>query len=686
MQRVVAILLLFSAYLLSAQSDQLFRNVKSEYGLASNSISSITQDEKGFIWIASAGGLFRYDGYEIIPFKNDRSTTIDHSKDRLNVIEKNSENEIWVGSQSGLLFFDTSTGANRKIELGGDRNIRCLLKQGDSVIWAGSNDGLFKINISDDSYVFYNRENSNISSDIIRSLYLTASNELWVGTFDGLNKLFPKGEFEFYNFKGDYKPELDNNLILDIQPYSKDNDSLLWVGTETGLVLFNTESKTYDVLNSQNTNILNEVVKCVYSKIPGQVYFGTDLGLYYYDDKTKEIHSSFHDPFDNYSIANNVVTDIFEDVSGFLWLSTNNGVSKLNYVKSKFEFTSVFSKYKNQIVGTQISNIYKDKNDDVWLSTTQGVKVLRKDGSTQEFTSDNDNDTKIVLNTVGSITGDALGRIWIGSSGGINIWDPKTEKMFTLTANFDQGKGLRTNYISSFIQPDDGSFWVSTWGGGIYKVQGDFSNLNDVSFRFMADFNSGMFAADKKIWAFDNQKIYTLDVKTNEVQSFDTLNEEIKELRISSILVSKRGELWIGATDELIKYQIQSDKVQKFQIKTGKSSLPYNLVEDHAGNIWGTTLTSIFKFSISSNTYEVYPMNYGVTLDNFIPGSHTVTRDGQLFFGGNDGFISFYPDEIKKSNFKPNLLITNLTIRGKDINSLNEIGDANETSKQVSFF
>lgn len=126
---------LFKAYFLTAQSDQLFRNIKSEYGIASNVVNSVTQDANGFMWFATAGGLFRYDGYEIIPFKNDRSTTIDYSKDGLNVIKKNSENEIWLGSQSGLLFFDTSTGANRKVDLGGDRNIRCILKQGDSIIW-----------------------------------------------------------------------------------------------------------------------------------------------------------------------------------------------------------------------------------------------------------------------------------------------------------------------------------------------------------------------------------------------------------------------------------------------------------------------------------------------------------------------------------------------------------------------
>ncbi len=682
---LASIILVFTTNLF-AQSNQLFRNVKTNNGIGSNSINSVTQDENGFMWFATYSGLFRYDGYEVIPFKNVRSSNFEYSGVHINVIEKGNNNELWLGSISGLLCFDTTTGEIRKIDLGGDREIRCLYKQDDSIIWAGSTKGLFKINIYDESYELFNQENSKLSSNIIRSLFLSKSNDLWIGTFDGLNRLNPNGEFESFNLKKNYKPELKNNLILDIQAYSKVSDSLLWIGTETGLVLFNTESEEYDVFNTQNTNILNEVVKCVYSKIPGQVYFGTDLGFYTYNNLSKTISSSFHDPFNHYSIANNVVTDIFEDKSGLLWLATLNGISKLNSAQNKFKFTPIYTKYKNQTVGTQINNLYKDKNNALWLATTQGVKVLKTDGSTQEFTSENDSKTKIVLNTVSTITSDSFDRIWIGSAGGINIWDPKTKEMSTITASFNEGKGLRTNYINSFLKPEDGSLWVTTWGGGIYKAQGDFSNLNDISFRFMADFNSGIFSVNKKIWVFENQKIYALDVLTNEVETFNALNEQLIDQNIISILVSKRGELWIGTSDMLVKYHIQSNKVQKFPIKTGKSSLPYNLIEDHSGNIWGTKLTSIFKFDITTKTYEVYPNSIGMALDHFIQSSHMIAQDGQLFFGGNDGFISFYADDIKKSTYKPNLLISNLSIRGKDIYSLNEIGEANNTTKQVSFF
>jgi len=669
-----------------AQSNQIFSNLKVKDGLPSKSINAVTKDTNGFMWLATVSGLFRYDGYEVVPFKNDRSSTIDYSTGHFNVIKKGNKNELWGGSTSGLIYFDTSTGKNKKIELGGDRNVRCILKQGDSILWVGTHDGLFKVTISDESFKLYNQQNSKLSSNIIRSLYLSSSNELWVGTFNGLNHLSQDGKIKTYNLKNNYKPELENNLILDIQPYSVASDSLLWIGSETGLVLFNTDSETYDVFNKQNTNIINEVVKCVYSKIPGQVYFGTDLGFYKYNVQTKEVSSSFHNPFNDYSIANNVIHDIFEDNNGLLWLATGNGISKLNFKQNKFQFTPIYTQYENQIVGTQVNNIYKDKNGAVWLATTHGVKVLHSDGVIEVFSAESSPNRRIVLNTVSTISGDKLGRIWIGTAGGINVWDPKTQEMHTITANFDENIGLRTNYIASFITPDDGSFWVTTWGEGIYKAQGDFSNVDAITFRFIADFNTGVFSANKKIWIFENQKMFALNIVTNEVETFETLNERIRDKGFSSMHVSKRGELWMGSNNLLFKYKISSGEIHEFSINTGENSMLDNLVEDHSGNIWGTTLTSIVKFNVDKNSFETYPKNEGIPLDNFISYSKAVAEDGQIFFGGNDGYVSFYADDIKKSDFQPNLIISNLSVGGADIYSLNEIGSANKTTKQISFF
>jgi len=135
-----------------AQSNQVFSNIKIKDGLPSSSVMSVAQDSIGFMWFATNRGLVRYDGYEVQAFRNNRASDINFGNSAIGVIEKAGGDGLWAGSTAGLLYFDTSTGENSRVDLGGDRDIRCLLNQGDSVLWVGSTEGLFKVNVLDKSF------------------------------------------------------------------------------------------------------------------------------------------------------------------------------------------------------------------------------------------------------------------------------------------------------------------------------------------------------------------------------------------------------------------------------------------------------------------------------------------------------------------------------------------------------
>lgn len=684
---LLLLLLVVKGIMVFAQNGntQLFDNLKVKDGLPSNEVFGITQDSLGFMWFATNDGFVRFDGYEMNVYRHDRNRKLALPNNQVTAIVNGANLCLWVSSYEGLIYFESKTGNSELIDLGGIREIRCLLNQGDSVLWAGSSEGLFRINTADRSFKLYNHQNSVLGADIVRSLYLDSGNNLWVGTFDGLNILTAQGQMYHFDLKGNYKPELKNNLILDIQPYAKHNDSLLLVGTETGLVIFNRYLKSSTVFNASNTKMENEVVKCIYTNSPGQIYFGSDFGFYFFNINTHEIQASFHDPFNNYSIGNNVVWDIYEDNAGILWMATSNGISKLNFSQSMFGFTPVYSKDKNEITGTQVNDLYIDMEQYIWLATKKGVIVQFKNGTQKTFTASGPINQRLVLNNINTISGDKLGRIWIGSAGGINIWDQAKSQMYTITANFDLNKGLRSNYIGAFITPPDGSFWVTTWGGGMYKAKGDFSDLQNIYFEYVANFNTNIFSANKKIWLKHENKIYSISLATNNIETIPALNKHLSLESISSVLVSSKGLLWIGAHNLLICFNIQTGEINDYPLFTGNNSYILNLLEDFNGDIWGTTLTSIFRFSTQTNTIETYPKNNGIPLDNFLGESKAISTNGKLFFGGNDGFISFFPNEIGKNNFKPNILLTYLKVNNKPINSLNELGGRNNNSNQISY-
>jgi signal transduction histidine kinase/ligand-binding sensor domain-containing protein/DNA-binding response OmpR family regulator len=664
----------------------LFNNLKVKDGLPVNEIFTINQDSTGFMWFGTINGFVRYDGYEMKIFRQDGTGKIALPDNQITSIEKDKKSGLWIGCYEGLIYQDTKTGKSKLIDLGGIREVRCLLTLNDSILWVGTSEGLFKLNTRTFEYKIYNQQNTKLGSNIVRSLYTDSDGNVWIGTFNGLNEFTLTGEMLFFDLKGSYKPELKNNLILEIQPYSKNDDSFLWIGTETGLVLFNRKTHQPKVFNSQNSGFGNEVVKCIFPIKPGQVYFGTDFGFYFFDSKTMEIQASTHDPFNNYSLANNVVWDIFQDNAGIIWLATSNGISQLNINQGMFHFTPVYNKVGDNQVGNQVNDLYSDRNETVWLATKKGVIALYKNGETKTFTADNNASHPLVLNNINTISGDNLGRIWIGSAGGINVWDERTNRMYTITADFDLNKGLRSNYISAFITPSDGSFWVITWGGGMYKAKGNFSNVEDIFFEFVADFNTNIFSANKKIWLKHEKKVFTIDLTTLQISNCEKLNNFIGNKDISSLQISSKGDLWVGLNNQLLKYNTRSEEISTHDIFTGKDSYINNLVEDFNGDIWGTTLTSIFKFSATSYQVEAFPMNKGIPLDIFLPQSNGQSGKGVLFFGGNDGFISFNPKEIRKNSFQPTTVITSLKVNNRQINTINELEGRNSSDKLVTFF
>ncbi|MBN2805155.1 MAG: response regulator [Prolixibacteraceae bacterium] len=677
--------LLLSGFTTLAQNNRLYSNLKVNDGLPSNEIFEISQDSMGFIWLATNDGFVRYDGHQMKVYRKNRDNNIALSNNQITAIENGRDLGLWVSSYEGLMHFDTKTGTSKAIDLGGKREIRCLLNQGDSILWAGSSEGLFKINTHDFSYQIFTNENSSLGSNIVRSLYLDADQQLWVGTFDGINRLDNSGAMDHFILKGNYKPELKNNLVLDIQPYSNENDSLLLIGTETGLVLLNRFDHRYTVYNAGNIPIENEVVKCIFTPREGEIFFGTDFGFYFLNLKTQKLESAFHDPFNTYSISNNVIWDIFEDHAGIIWLATSNGISKLNVNQHMFQFTPVFSRSGNEIIGTQVNDLYCDRQGTIWLATKKGVIAQHPDGTQENFTALEPSKNRLVLNNINTISGDYLGRIWIGSAGGINVWDPARKKMHTITADFDLNKGLRSNYIGAFIAPSDGSFWVTTWGGGMYRARGNFENPEDIVFEYVANFNTNVFSTHKKIWLKNENKVFAIDLNTLAIENSQQLNKALAEENIASLLASSKGVLWIGTHNLLISYNIQTEEIVQHDIYTGSESAVFNLQEDQEGNIWGTTLTTIFKYIPHAQTMETFPKNEGLPLDNFLHESKALASDGRIFFGGNDGFISFDPKTIRKNTFQPQVLITSLRVNNKNIESLNELNSRNHGKQLIPY-
>ena len=647
----------------SAIDSLFFSTLSIRDGLPSNIISAIAQDNNDFIWIGTADGLARYDGNRFVTFKKGEPHSLPANEISSLLIDGDY---LWVGTWKGLCKINTVTFQIDPVDLGKNNVIRTLYKDRTNSIWIGTAAGL--IRYTDGNLEEYNSQNSNLSHNTIRAIHEDGFGNLWVGTYDKLNKLSRgKRAFETFDLKGNYKSALKNNLICDIKP-SPSTDSVLLVGTETGLCLLNIFTGRYSHFTEKNTPFSNEVIKNIYTDERGNLWLGTDFGLNIFNPKLKSNRALFHNPQLPYSIGNNVIWQIAEDKGGVIWFVTSNGLSRLNKVRNYYSYHEVSHSLNGQTIGNQVKSALITRKGITWLATLHGV--IRIDPAKSEkkiFSTQSPAEQRILLNNVYAVEEDDFGRIWIGTAGGINVWDESQQKMYAITSS--PTNGLITNYIAKFTKGTDGSFWVSAWEGGLFKVTGSLQDIASLRFELVGDFGSEQnVSGGNSIWAMNYNELYRIDLQSYRNKRVDAFTKASNKADISCLYFSRKGSLWAGTLNGLVEYKPQLDTAIFHPLVTGNDVTLASLTEDAQGNIWCAAVGFILKFDISDRHREVFPLDKDIPLKSFFDGCVATAPNGSIIFGGDNGFITISP-EAKPNLYKPEVHITSLEINSKKINA-----------------
>ncbi|TLX71668.1 response regulator [Labilibacter sediminis] len=658
------IVLLFSTSSFTQTTNKYFSSLRYENGLPSNLTTSIIQDNAGFIWIGTDEGLCRYDGHSMLYFTKDNSSSSLPSE-RISALLLDGE-KIWVGTWDKLCTIDTKTFQVEHINTGELNAFRALYKDKKGNIWIGTNNGLMHFDKIKNQYRFYHTGNCKISHNTIRSFCEDHSGNLWIGTLDGINR-FSNGYFTSFDLKGDYKSEIKNNLILSIKNHAN-SDSLLWVGTETGLCLLNIYTGQYKNYNANNTNISNEVIKSIYVS-ENNLWLGTDYGLNILNIDTKQINTFYHNPNINHSICNNVIWEIFSDNNHLLWFITSNGLSILDYKTSPFSLHEVLYDMTGQKAGNLIRDILVLEDGSKWLATIHGVVNEFPDGTQRTFTSNSPPNERLLIDNVYALEIDKLGRIWIGTAGGINIWDPQIRKMYSITA--DTNNGLKSNYISSFTISPTGDIWLSAWEGGLFQIKGDLNKLEHIRFIQITDDGAALSTfVNNQLYYTSKNNLWSFDPVTSNIKIVATTPIDKSIHHIQALKNDKENRVWMARRDGLWHYDCNSDNLIHHPFTIPVSHIK-GMELDSLGYIWISTHNSVHKFDTIGQHQLTIPLNTNTPIKNFLSNSSMFSPNGRLFLGGTNGYVEIDPNFTYSTNEKPSIVISGIDINNQALKTGN---------------
>ncbi len=652
----------------AAQQTLYFSNLRFENGLPSSVTSSIVQDKAGFIWIGTDEGLCRYDGYSMINFtkgKNNNSLP----SNRISALLLDDD-KLWVATWNGLCTINTQTFEIKNITTGNIHVFRSLYKDCNGNIWIGSANGVLVYSPKKDKFEYYCSSNSSLSNNTIRSFYQDANGVMWIGTYDKLNS-FDGHHFTSYDLKGNLKPDIHNNLILSIVPHPKDS-SLLWVGTETGLCLFNKKFGSYSVTNTQNSSLSNDVIKCIYSDNKNdKLWLGTDFGLNIYDNKNQKVTPYYHNPNINYTISNNVVISIYKDNSDLLWFITSNGVSVLNNSSSSYVLHELSYSENNINAGNQIRSILVQPDKTIWTATTHGVVKLMPNGKKFNLTMKGPAHERLILDNCNAIVADQKNRIWIGTAGGINIWDEQKRKLYAITAS--KNNGLTSNYIKQIKTTANGNIWISAWDGGVFQVYGDKNTPEDLSFLPISNDSEALittlnnhlyFTSHDILWQFNPQS--SDNTKLTQLSNNNGIND------ITCITSDNLENIWMGRKDGLWKYNTTKDSLIYYPFKTLKQNTLLGIEVDSRGFIWVSTHNTVYKYTNEGQLVNTIPLDTNTPIKNFVNQCSTTSKSGSVYFGGDNGYIEIISDSIKENNTNQKPIISGFYINNQLINPIHQ--------------
>lgn len=644
----------------SVSAQHIFTHLNTEGGLSSYCTFATLQDRKGFIWIATADGLSRFDGYNYKVFRNfsNESKTEDNYL-VLKLLERKS-GELWVATNKGIYILNAYTEKFLRVENIPDGIVMAMVEDTSGTIWISVNNNIYTCATKAKGQLLINREKY-----LFTTLAITESGELWTGTESGeIGYWQPRlKSFVFYKIFSDTQPETNRRIE---KIYDKGNNNLL-VGSRQGAKQFGRRSLAVTplpVYNNEHKGVL--VLDFIKMKV-NEIWIASDNGIYIVDSIGSLLHHLQKNNTNPYALSDNTVQAFFKDKEGGLWINTYFGGVNY-YALNNQTFENYFAgPGEHSLKGNIIINVTGDKKGNIWLAMEDGGlnKFIPATRQFRNFSPSN-NKRKIAGQTIHGLMADS-DDLWIGTSRlGIDILDIETEKVIRhITAGpgvFD----LKSNMPLCFFQASDKTIWIGT-ANGIFNFDKGLNRFTTPSsFPQNIIYYNLLESPDKTLWAATSKGVYFYNPLKKIIGRLKVM-EGNKDLLSSnpSILVFQTTDLllWVATRNGLFQINPSTNNVKKY---TTASGLPSNIVnsitEDGQGNIWIATPKGLARLNKHTKTITTYSEVNRIQGGQFVFGSSYKAKDGHLYLGTLNGMIRFNPATLYKDVYTPPIYITNFSV------------------------
>ena len=416
-------------------------------GLPNGDVQAITADGLNNIWVGTSEGVAIFDGstWQVI-------TAPDLIDNNVKSIKIDSEETVWIGTTTGISLLSRGSWRHLTKAHGlASNDIQTLFESQNGGFWVGTRDN--GVSFSDRSWRTITT-NDGLSDNRVTAMLTDRSGATWVGTRNGLVR--------YTDRKIESVEELQGR---DIRVVAEDAQNHLWVGTDSGIAVFNTSVGDFSLWRSFRTEddgFNNDSIQSIVVDSGGDVWVSTGIllpdepgfspGLYRYDGVQWNREEGISE----------IIVVMYSDSRERLYFGTADNPTLWVYDGA------TLNQIKVNLNGS-INTIMESTDGDIWIGTSGGIQVL--DGEKLQQTSRLTTDDGLVDNRVQVFYRDELDRIWIGTVDGVSLFQNNR-----LARSLTASDGLNSNNISAITSVITESGDVVLWFGS--KDNGGISRFN----------------------------------------------------------------------------------------------------------------------------------------------------------------------------------------------------------------
>jgi signal transduction histidine kinase/ligand-binding sensor domain-containing protein len=606
-----------------------------QHGLPQNGISTVVQTPDGYLWLATAEGVVRFDGVRFTVF--DSVNTPELKSNNIGVLLVDRVGALWAGYSGGLTryqdgrftYYGTAQGL-------ADLRVVALFADRAGQLWIGTQGGGLRV-YRDGHFTTYTTQDG-LPDNRIRTFAEAADGGLWIGTLGGLAR-FQDGQFTNYSTR-------DGLVSGVVSALWWDRTGTLWVGAENG-GLTRWQAGRFSTADVPAA-VQRQRIQVIAEDRAGNLWFGTNAGLLRYKDGRFEACN------ERDGLVNDDVQAIYPAPNGDLWLGTNGG--GLALLK-----TGRFSVYTAQdgLPDEVIGSLCGDGAGHLWVNTRSGLSRFKGGQFTSMTVREGlpagggralatDRAGNLLASAPGQvlryqagrfspyvskaglaashILADQAGRLWVGTSfDGVLCFHEGAITAYTTR------EGLAENYITALFEDRAGNLWIGT-GSGVSRLS--------------------------------NGRVTTWAHK-----------DGYPGRHMLAFYEDRAGQIWMG-TDGNGLLRFKDGQFRAITVKDGLyDNLAFQILEDDNGNLWMSGNKGIYRASLRAlnefadgRSKTVTSFAYGAVdgmLSRECNGASPAgwkTADGHLWFPTIKGLVAVNPQKL--DTVPPRVVIEQVMLDG----------------------